>query len=138
MSGVNRRTDRRILKIFLSGFRIQSEIFTDFRILQFQRIADSSIFWARILDFPCIENFFAWISDSGRFRAKMAGRIWLINYNGSADLHTPIHAPPSPLSCRKPRFGKRRVRVLPNFIPRGSLAPPDFPGLFKFLIQNVF
>ena len=93
MSGVNRRTDRRILKIFLSGFRIQSEIFTDFRILQFQRIADSSIFWARILDFPCIENFFAWISDSGRFRAKMAGRIWLINYNGSADLHTPIHAP---------------------------------------------
>ena len=25
-----------------------------------------------------------------------------------------------------------------NFIPRGSLALPDFPGLFKFRIQNVF
>ena len=28
---MNRRTDRRILKIFLPGFRIQSEILTDFR-----------------------------------------------------------------------------------------------------------
>ena len=42
---MNRRTDRRILKIFLPGFWIQSEILTDFRILQLQRIADSSIFW---------------------------------------------------------------------------------------------
>ena len=50
---VNRRTDRRILKIFLPGFLIQSEILTGFRILQLQRIADSSIFGARILDFPC-------------------------------------------------------------------------------------
>ena len=23
----------------------------------------------------------------------MEGRIWLINHNGSADLHTPIHPP---------------------------------------------
>ena len=46
---MNRRTDRRILKIFLPGFRIQSEISTDFPILQLQRIADSSTFWARIL-----------------------------------------------------------------------------------------
>ena len=28
--------------------------------------------------------------------------------------------------------------VLPNFIPRGSLALPDFPGLFKFRVQNGF
>ena len=42
-----------IFKIFLPGFRIQSKILTDFRILQLQRIADSSIFWARILDFTC-------------------------------------------------------------------------------------
>ena len=27
---------------------------------------------------------------------------------------------------------------LPNFIPRGSLALPDFPGLFKFRNQNGF
>jgi len=33
MRRVNRRTDRRILKIFFPGFRIQSEILTDFRIL---------------------------------------------------------------------------------------------------------
>ena len=45
LKGVNRRTDRRILKIFLPGFRIQSDILTDFRILQLQRIADSSVFW---------------------------------------------------------------------------------------------
>ena len=50
---MNRRTDRRILQIFLPGFRIQSEILTDFRILQLQRNADSSIFWSRILDSAC-------------------------------------------------------------------------------------
>ena len=65
MRGVNRRTDRRILKIFLPGFRIQSEILTDFRILQLQRIAYSSIFGARILDFACNKSIFARISDSG-------------------------------------------------------------------------
>ena len=48
---VNRRTDRRISKIFLPGFRIQSEFLTYFLILQLQQIADSSIFSARILDF---------------------------------------------------------------------------------------
>ena len=53
MMGVNGRTDRLILKIFLPGFWIQSEILTDFRILQFQRIADSSIPYARILDLAC-------------------------------------------------------------------------------------
>ena len=53
MREAHRRTDRRILKIFLPDFQIQSEILTDFRILQLQRIADSSIFWARILDFAC-------------------------------------------------------------------------------------
>ena len=41
------------LKIFLSGFWIQSEILTDFWILQLQQIADSSTFWAWILDFTC-------------------------------------------------------------------------------------
>ena len=44
---MNRRTDRRILKIFLPGFRIQSDILTDFRILQLQRIADSSTVFGR-------------------------------------------------------------------------------------------
>ena len=54
------------LKIFLSGFRIQSEILTDFRILQLQQIVDSSIFCARILDFACNKSIFAQISDSGK------------------------------------------------------------------------
>ena len=62
---MNRQTDRRILKIFLPGFRIQSEILTGFRIPQLERIADSSIFCARILDFACNLNIFARISDSG-------------------------------------------------------------------------
>ena len=47
---VNRPTDLKILKIFLPGFRIQSKILTDFQIQQLQQIADSSSFWARILD----------------------------------------------------------------------------------------
>ena len=52
--------------MFFPGFRIQSEILTDFRILQLQRIEDSSIFWAQIMDFACNSNIFARISDSGR------------------------------------------------------------------------
>ena len=37
-----------------------------FRILQLQQIADSSFFWARILDFVCNKSIFARISDSGK------------------------------------------------------------------------
>ena len=68
MREVHRRTDLRSLKIFLPAFQIQSEILTDFRILQLQRIADSSVIGARILDFACNENenIFARISDSKR------------------------------------------------------------------------
>ena len=62
---MNRRTDRWILKIFLHGFRIQSEILTDFRILQLQRIADSTIFWPWFLDFVCNKSIFVQVSDSG-------------------------------------------------------------------------
>ena len=77
---MNRRTDRRILKILLPGFRIPSESSTDFPVLQLQRIADSSTFWARILE------YFTRISDSGQ------------NYDGSAEMHTPINhrTPPTP------------------------------------------
>ena len=35
------------------------------RILQLQQIADSSSFWAQILDFACNKSIFARISDSG-------------------------------------------------------------------------
>ena len=48
-----KRIGGNFLKIFLSGFWIQSEILTDFWILQLQQIADSSTFWAWILDFTC-------------------------------------------------------------------------------------
>ena len=40
--------------------------FTDFQILQLQRIADSYIFWAGILDFACNKNKFVRILDQGR------------------------------------------------------------------------
>ena len=59
--GANRRMDRQILKIFLPGFRIQSEILMDFRILQLQEFIH---FWAQILDFACNKSIFA--SDSGK------------------------------------------------------------------------
>ena len=68
---MNRRTDRRILKMslpVLPGFRIQSKILTDFRILQLQRIADSFIIHFLGPDFGfCVKqkNIFR-ISDSGR------------------------------------------------------------------------
>ena len=48
---VNRPMDRWILKIFLPRFQIRSKILTDFQIQQLQQIADTSSFWARILDF---------------------------------------------------------------------------------------
>ena len=76
---MNRRTDRRILKIFLPGFRIQSEILTDFRILQLQRIADSSIFWVRILDFSCNLNIFAYPDFGFRQIQGKNGRADLVN-----------------------------------------------------------
>ena len=43
--GVNRPTDRRVLKVFLLKFRIQSKLLTDLEILQLQWITDSSIFF---------------------------------------------------------------------------------------------
>ena len=63
--------DRRILKIFLPGFRIQSKILTDFPIMQLQRIADSSTFWARILDLACNKNILP------RFRQNFHGGFGL-------------------------------------------------------------
>ena len=53
--GVNRLTDQRILTVFSPGFRIQSKILTDLRILQLQRFAVFIDFWARSLDFD-IQN----------------------------------------------------------------------------------
>ena len=53
MRGVNRLTDQRILTVFSPGFRIQSKILTDLRILQLQRFAVFIDFWARSLDFAC-------------------------------------------------------------------------------------
>jgi len=54
---VNRPRDQWILKIFLTRLWIQSEILSDFLILQLQRSADLSIFWAQILDFACKKIF---------------------------------------------------------------------------------
>ena len=48
---MNRPTDRRILKIILPRFRIQSEILKYLRILKLQRFAVSLIFWVRIFYF---------------------------------------------------------------------------------------
>ena len=53
LRGVNRLTDQRILTVFSPGFRIQSKILTDLRILELQRFAVLIDFWARILDFAC-------------------------------------------------------------------------------------
>ena len=49
LDGVNRPAEQRICQMFLAGFRIQSEILTDLRTLQFQQIA-VSFFVTRIID----------------------------------------------------------------------------------------
>ena len=61
--GVNRLTDQRILTVFSPGFRIQSKILTDLRILQLQRFAVFINFWARSLDFACDEVRIVDLSD---------------------------------------------------------------------------
>ena len=48
---MNGPTGQWILKIILPGLRIQSEILTDLRILNLQRLAISSIFWVLIFKF---------------------------------------------------------------------------------------
>ena len=53
-------------------------------------VGDSSIFLDP--DFGLCLYFKYFCPDFG-FRAKMEGRTWFINHNGSADLHTPIHPP---------------------------------------------
>ena len=50
---MNRVTDQRILTVFSPGFRIQSKILTDLRILQLPRFPVFIEFWARSLDFAC-------------------------------------------------------------------------------------
>ena len=79
MREVNWPTDLKILKIFLTGFQIQSKVLTDFQIQQLQQIVDSSSFWARILDFACNKSIFVQISDSGEIL--------------TTDLHILIHLP---------------------------------------------
>ena len=72
--------DRQILKIFLPGFQIQSEILTYFRILQLQRIVNSTIFWARILDFARNKSIFAQILESGEIlTADLVNKSQLIS-----------------------------------------------------------
>ena len=61
-----RPRDRWILKIFLTSLWIQSEILSDFLILQLQRSADLSIFLAQILDFACKKIFLPRFWTSGR------------------------------------------------------------------------
>ena len=51
--GVNRLTDQRILTVFSPGFRIQSKLLTDLRILQLQWFAVFFNFLAWSLDFAC-------------------------------------------------------------------------------------
>ena len=63
---MNRPTDRRILKIILPRFRIQSEILKYLRILKLQRFAVSLIFWVRIFYFACEEVRIVDLNDRQR------------------------------------------------------------------------
>ena len=116
---------------FLRRFRIQSEILTDFQILVLQRIADSSIFWAWILDFVCFQ--LKYFCPDFQFRVKMEGQIWLINHNGSADLHTPFHPP-----LQVPRIDsqvsriERLVKKFNVWFQQMSIPPP-WKGFAKWL-----
>ena len=65
------------------------------RFLDPAETVDSSLFWAWILDFVCNKNIniHVYCCPVFRLRLKFQWRIWLINPNGLADLHTPIHPP---------------------------------------------
>ena len=60
--------------------------------MQLQPIADSSSFWARILDFACNKSIFVQISDSGEIL--------------TTDLHILIH-PPLKMKKRLPNSQSR-------------------------------
>ena len=49
--------------------------------------------WRRGWIGELIGGFWTYFCSDFGLRAKMEGRIWLINHNGSADLYNPIHPP---------------------------------------------
>ena len=59
---VNRLTDQRILTVFSPGFRIQSKILTDLRILQLQRFAVFIDFFGPGVWILLVIKFGLWIS----------------------------------------------------------------------------
>ena len=96
--GVNRPTERRVLKVFLLKFRIQSKLLTDLEILQLQWITDSSIFFFFLGGWGVgfwTSHFIKYFCRDFGLGTKFWRRIWVINHNGSADFHSPIHPLPS-------------------------------------------
>ena len=56
---MNSQMNWQILQMFCPDFGFKVRFKQIFRILQFQQIADSSIYWARNLDFVCNKAIFA-------------------------------------------------------------------------------
>ena len=63
----------------------------------------------------------------------MEGRIWLINHNRSADLHTPFHPP-----LQVPRIDSQVSRIERRVLPSGSskIGPQILPPLPLRNFQN--
>ena len=62
-----------------------------------------------------------------------------VNFSKLKYFRSPLFRPALSLACEQQRTLQILLLLqLPNFIPRGSLALPDFPRLFKFRIQNGF
>ena len=64
----------------------------------------------------------------------MEGRIWLINHNRSADLHTPFHPP-----LQVPRIDSQVSRIERRVLPSGSskIGPQILPP-FPSRISKIF
>ena len=76
MREVNRRTDRRILKIFLPGFRNQREILTDFLTCNCSGLRIHLLFGPGFLILHVIKTFL----PGFRIQGEMLTRIWLIKH----------------------------------------------------------
>ena len=113
---------------FFPRFWIQSEILTELRIRQWQRIADCGFIHLLNPDFRlCMfKNYFASISYS---EGNLYWRICLINHNGSVHLHTPIHPSQTALTNCLQIIGSQQEHCLKKLMLGSNSRYPSLGGV---------
>ena len=111
---------------FFPRLWIQSEILTELRIGQWQRIAESSIFWTLILDFACLKTILPVFRIQ---REIFYWRICLINHNGSVHLHTPIHPSQTAFTNCLQLIGSQQEHCLKKLMLGSNSSYPSLGGV---------